>query len=130
MIFLFNEEFHERLSILNRVFLVIAIVVLPQFAGILSLVWGMGACMVVAGLLNVYMINKHLKIKIDVLKPTIKFLGISLPCAILGKNIYGILISIFPSFISLAISGIVIVVSFFVLCLLFNLIKIDAIFQK
>lgn len=116
--------------IIGAVFLVIAIVVLPQFAGILSLVWGMGACMVVAGLLNVYMINKHLKIKIDVLKPTIKFLGISLPCAILGKNIYGILISIFPSFISLAISGIVIVVSFFVLCLLFNLIKIDTVFQK
>jgi O-antigen/teichoic acid export membrane protein len=77
--------------LIGSIFLIIAIIVLPQYTGILALVWGMGGCMIIAGFLNVLMIKKHLKIKIPVLGTVYKFLGISLPCAILGKNIFGIL---------------------------------------
>ena len=116
--------------IIGAVFLIIAILVLPKYTGILSLVWGMGACMIIAGLLNVYMIKKRLKIKIPLALPTIKFLGISLPTALLGKNLYGVLICFLPQVVALAISGIIIFVSFIILCHIFNIIKIDAFFKK
>ena len=116
--------------IIGAVFLLIAILILPKYTGILSLVWGMGACMIVAGLLNVYMIKKRLKIKIPLALPTIKFLGISLPTALLGKNIYGVLICFLPQFFALAISGIIIFASFIILCQMFNIIKINAFFKK
>jgi len=112
------------------VFLVIGIIVLPKYTGILSLVWGMGACMVVAGFLNVYMIKKHLNIKIPLVMPVVKFLGIALPSAILGKNIYGILISISSNFFALALSGISIVVTFLLLGIVFNVIKINSLFLR
>ncbi len=116
--------------LIGAIFLVIAIIVLPQFTGILSLVWGMGICMLVAGALNVHMINKHLNIKLPALSYSIRFLGVGLPCSLLGKNIYGILLHFLPNFFSLAFSGIIIVCAFIILCILFNLIEIDAFFKK
>lgn len=116
--------------LIGAIFLVVAIIVLPQYAGILSLVWGMGMCMIVAGILNILMIKKHLKISIPYIKQTINFLGISLPCALLGKNIYGIINSVWPQFVSLAIAGIVTTAAFIIFCLVFNLIEISSIFSK
>lgn len=116
--------------LIGAIFLIIAIIILPKYTGILSLVWGMGLCMVVAGILNVAMIKKHLKIKVPYILPTLKFLGIGLPTALLGKNIYNLVNSVTSQFLSLAISGTITVVVFVVLCMVFNLIKIDAIFSK
>lgn len=116
--------------LIGAIFLIIAIIILPKYTGILSLVWGMGLCMVVAGILNVAMIKKHLKIKVPYILPTLKFLGIGLPTALLGKNIYNLVNSVASQFLSLAISGAITVIAFVVLCMIFNLIKIDAIFSK
>ncbi len=116
--------------LIGAVFLVIGIVVLPKYTGILSLVWGMGACMVVAGFLNVYMIKKHLNIKIPLVLPVIKFLGIALPSAILGRNIYGMLISVSSNFFALALSGFSVVTTFLLLGIVFNIIKINSLFLK
>ncbi len=116
--------------LIGAIFLVIAIIILPQFTGILSLVWGMGLCMIVAGILNVAMIKRHLNIDVPYVMPTIKFLGVGLPCALLGKNIYSLSMIIFPQIISLVLSGIAIVGTFLILCTLFNLIEIRSIFSK
>lgn len=116
--------------LIGAIFLIIAIIILPKYTGILSLVWGMGICMVVAAILNIAMIKKCLKIKVPYIIPTIKFLGVGLPCALLGKNIYGILMSVTNMFVSLAISGIITTGAFVVLCVVFNFIKIGAVFSK
>ncbi len=116
--------------IIGAVFLVLGIIILPKYTGILSLVWGMGGCMTIAGVLNVFMIKKHLKIKIPVMSTVAKFVGIALPSALLGKNIYGILITVTNNFVSLAISGVAILGSFLILCILFNVVQINSLIQK
>ena len=115
---------------IGSAFLIAAIIVLPRYTGVLSLVWGMGGCMLISGFLNIFTLKKHLKIKIPVLNSIFKFLGISLPCAILGKNLYEILITVTNNFVSLTISGIAILCCFLVLCSIFNIVKINGIFQK
>ncbi len=116
--------------LIGSVFLLLALFILPQFVGILSLVWGMGLCMSIASGLNIIMIKKKIKAPVNIKKPLIIMLAIAPVCALAITFVYGICINIFPTFICLALCSLISVICFVVLCMVFNIIELDSWFSK
>ncbi len=116
--------------LIGSIFLIVSLVVLPRYIGILALVWGMGACMTVAALLNIRMIHKKLNKNTHIIKPILLMAGLSIPCAMLCNFVYGVIQHIFPTIISIGICCCIGVISFVTLCIVFNLIELDSWFAK
>lgn len=116
--------------VIGAVFLILAIIILPKYTGILSLVWGMGLCMIVASILNIRMIRKKINIKINLFKPISLMLLISIPCSLLANWTFGALSFIFPTFVKIIISTLIAGVMFVLLCMVFKIIKLDSWFTQ
>lgn len=116
--------------LIGAIFLILAIVFLPKYVGILSLVWGMGLCMSVAGILNIRMINKKLNIKLKITKTVFIMLAISLPCALLSNWTYGACKLVFPQVINLIVSGGLGGIMFVLLSIVFKQIELNSWFAK
>ncbi len=114
--------------LIGAVFLLASIFILPQYIGILSLVWGMGLCMVVAAILNIRMIKKHTQIQNVLLKNIMILTIITLPCALLASYLYGLFMYIFPQFVSLALSGTIVMLLFFAITSIFKVFSIHTYF--
>lgn len=110
--------------IIGAVFLILAIIILPKYIGIMSLVWGMGLCMTAAAILNIRLIKKHTKVKTSITKDICLLTIFSLPCSLLASWGYGLLTLIFPSFVSLIIAGSVATLLFLLLCNMFKIFNI------
>ena len=111
-------------NIIGGVILLLCTAFLPRYIGIDALIIGMGLCMSITTILNTHLIKKHVKIKLGILKALL-FQGlICIPCALLSHFLFGLLAHVFPTFINLLLSGIVGIVSFIGLAMIFRLVDI------
>ncbi len=104
----------------------IAIWFLPSLVGINALVWGMGASFIVTAVLNSLMLKRKIKVHLNILKPLAIMILLIIPSAALTSFISSLCSHVFPLFVSLAIGGIVSVVSFVLLCNVFDVINLHS----
>ena len=103
---------------------------LPKFVGINAFVWGMGGSYLVTSLLNISMLKKKTGVKLKIGKTVLMLILVILPSASLTAFVVGICNNFLPLFFTLAFGGCVSVVSFVLLCEVFNLIDVKAFLIK
>ncbi len=111
--------------VIGAVFMFIAMWFLPGLIGINALVWGMGISFVVTALLNIRMIKKKTKIKLKLFKPLFILSLLIVPSAALSSFVTSLCNNFFPSFISICLGGGIAVLSFVMLCAVFNVVDIQ-----
>jgi stage V sporulation protein B len=91
--------------VLGSVVLFVCIWFLPAVMGVSALALGMGLCMTVASVLNLFMIARITGASTGVLKLVTAFSAICLPATLLGYFLFGVVAHIWPLFISLCLAG-------------------------
>lgn len=114
--------------VLGSVFMILGIIFLPKYLGIYSLAVGMGASLIISGILNLKMIKKEIGATNIILKSTIKMCIFLIPSVLLTKWSYNCFIKIFTNFFAIGFSCILGVLSYFTLCLVFRIITLDGLF--
>lgn len=112
---------------------VILLGVVAGFSGLMgvdALIWGFGACMTITTILNLYMIKRHTKLKLGLIKPTLLMILFIIPCTLLGKFCYPLLAFAFPDFLNIALNACIACGSFAVLCWLFKIIDLTSVIVK
>ena len=114
---------------LGAIFMFACIWFLPKFIGIAAMVVGIGVCMTVAGTLNLLLIKKiaGASVALQTLLQILVFSALCVVPSIVGYFLYGILITWFGLFFTLAVCAVTIIAMFLTLCRLFNIIDISAI---
>lgn len=112
--------------LIGSVFMFVALWLLPPLVGINSLVYGMGISFLVTAILNTIMLKRKTKLELHLLKPILLLSLLIIPCAALTSFVTSLCGYVFPQFITLCIGGIVAVVTFTLLCGVFNLIDIKS----
>lgn len=116
--------------ICGTIFMFISIWFLPQFIGINAFIWGMGGSYLVTAVLNLLMLKRKIGIKLKLGKTITTLILIIIPSASLTAFIVGLCNHFIGLFLTLAIGGVVSVLSFVLLCGVFNLIDIKAFMIK
>ena len=114
----------------GSVFLIVCLFVLPQYFGIDAMIWGTSISITVSSTLNVLALSKKLGVKGIVLKPLCLMSLFVLPASMLGHSLIQILKCLMPQFFTIAISCFASVTCFVLLCIIFNVIKIQTIFAS
>lgn len=112
--------------IVGGLFMFIALWFLPSLIGINALVYGMGISYLITAVLNCIMLKRKTKISLGILKPLCKMLLLIVPSAALTSFVAGICGQFIPLFFTLTIGGVVSVVSFVLLCGVFNVVDIHS----
>jgi len=117
---------------LGAVFLFAAIWFLPQFIDMGALVVGIGLCMIIAGALNLFLIQKLTcpNIIAKTIFQLLVFTAVAAPCALLGNFLFGILTHFFglaPLWLlaTLFVCGTITMAVFMILCHVFNIITFN-----
>lgn len=116
--------------IVGAIFMFLAIFFLPQLIGVNALIVGMGASALVSAFLNIKMIKKKLKIKIQLTKKLFTMILISLPTIALTSFISSLFSYVLPLFFDLVISTLVGLLMFVLLCDIFNVVNISMYFVE
>lgn len=109
--------------VIGDVFMFLAIFILPQFVGINALIIGMGLSAVISSTLNILMLKKRLKIKVGLSKMLLTMFLLSLPTVAITSFLSSILAFIMPSFFNILLSGMIGVLIFVTLCMVFNVVN-------
>ncbi len=124
-----NMEFKSfKNYVLGSVFMFLSIIFLPKYIGVDALIVGMGSSVIISSLLNILMIEKYLKIKYIIIKPLFLMSIFAIPSSMLGNFLSGTLKCLVPQFFQIAISAIVSLISFVILCAIFDVISISTLF--
>lgn len=115
--------------LLGAILLLLSLWFLPAYIGVESMTVGMGLCMTTSMILNLRMINKTLNNKIRY-KSYFYLCLLILPTYILTINLYNLLCNMFPYIISMILSGFISVISYILLCEVFNLVHIKSFFIR
>ena len=120
-----------------------AIWFLPGVIGIGALVVGMGACMIIASILNLFLIRKLIKTPAlagtpfekggmigSLISHFVTLTLITIPAALVGYFTQGIAGSMLPLFFALGISGAITLGTFLVLCHLFKVIDVNTVLAR
>lgn len=116
-----------RNYLIGSVALFLSLIFLPKYIGILSLVWGMGICMIISTTLNLRMLTKTLDKPITFYKHLIILILISIPIILITKWTNNILLNFIPLFFSLAISSLMGASLFILICKTFRIANISSI---
>ena len=112
-------------SLLGSVVMLIGTILLPRVAGIDALGYSLGASMLLTTLLNLICIKKKVKVSLNILKPLMKMILISIPICALTSFTAGILQNYFTLFFTLMFSCLLGGTFFFLLCVIFKVLNID-----
>jgi stage V sporulation protein B len=111
--------------ILGSILLLLSLWFLPQYIGVRALIFGMGICMASVSILNLKMIEQATNERYFVFKPIFIMSLCFIPSSLIAQFYYYPLTYLFPNFIAILFSGAMSVVSFVILCVLCNIIRID-----
>lgn len=111
---------------IGALFMFIALWILPSFVGINALVWGMGISFVVTAFLNIRMLKRKTKIKLSIQKPLIVLTLLVLPSAALSSFVTNLSSFFLPNFFALCLGGATALISFVILCCVFNVVDIQS----
>ncbi len=106
-------------------FLMSSIIFLPKYFGIYSLAIGMALSLTVSSYLNLRMIKRELNLKGVILSDTLKMCAFLVPSTLINRWSFGVMSKFFTTFFSIAISSILGVVCYVLLCLVFKIFTID-----
>ncbi len=124
-----NMEFKSfKNYIIGSVFMFLSIIFLPRFIGVNALIVGMGSSILISSVLNILMIEKYLQIKGIIWKPLALMSIFALPSSLIGSFMSGVLKCLVPQFFEIAISAGISLLSFIILCSVFNVVSISTIF--
>lgn len=110
----------------GAVFMFVALWFLPALVGINALVYGMGISFMVTAILNSIMLKRKIKVPLNILKPLCTMILLIIPSAALSGFISSLCSGFMPLFFTLLFGGSVSVVSFILLCAVFNVIDIHS----
>lgn len=116
--------------LVGGVFLFLSVLILPRFIGINALIIGMGLSTLVTAFLNIIMLRRKLKIKIEVKKNLLLMILFSVPTMAMVSFLSSLLSYVFPVFLDLAISCAVGLGLFTLLCVMFNVINFSVYMVK
>ena len=116
--------------LVGSVFLFLSIWFLPSVIGIRALIVGMGTCVSITSILNIWMIKRKTKIKLNILKPFVLMALFTIPSAAITFFTTNLLTDVIPLFFNLAISCGLGAVMFLIQCSIFNLINVKAMFVE
>ena len=116
--------------IFGAIFMFLSILILPRFIGISALIVGMGLSSVISAFLNLVMIRKKLKIKVDMAKNLFLFVLFSLPTIAITSFVSALLSYCLPMFFNLVISVALGMIIFITLCIVFNIVDFSLYWVK
>ncbi len=108
-------------------FMFLSILILPKYIGINALIVGMGMSYVISSVLNFSMIKKKVKINISVLPRLALLILISLPTIALTSFVGALLSYALPMVLSLALSCILGVGVYVLLCMVFGVLNFSVV---
>ena len=111
--------------IISSIALFACILILPKYVGIYALMFGLGLSMLITAILNIIKINKTINSNKTYLGIICKLVIILIPCTLLTKFIYNIIILILPNFITLIICGLISVIGYSILMVCFGIVDIS-----
>ena len=117
-------------NIVGGVLLLGFVALLSGTLGVDALIWGFGTCMLVTTVLNIYMIKRHTSLNLGLIKPTLLMLLFIIPATLLTHFSYPLFSLAFPEFLAIALSAVLGVGCFVVLCILFKLVDFTAVFVR
>lgn len=109
--------------IIGGVFMFLSIIFLPTYIGINALIIGMGLSSVISAVLNIRMLKKKLKVKIDIAKDLFLLILFSIPTIAITSFLSSVLSFVFPLFFDIVISTFVGLLIFVGLCMVFNVVN-------
>lgn len=112
------------------VLMFLAIIFLPKYIGINSLIVGMGLSSVISSILNILMLKKRLGIKIKITKNLIILALISLPTMALSSFVSSLLSYCLSPFFNLAISCVIGAIVYVILCMVFDVVNFSGYFVQ
>ncbi len=107
----------------GSIFLFLSVLILPKFIGINALIVGMGLSSLISSSLNLLMLRKKLKIKIEIKQKFLLMILFSIPTMAITSFISSLLSYIFPMFLDILISSVIGIGFFTLLCIIFNVIN-------
>ena len=116
-----------RNYILGGIFMLVGIYVLPLYIGIDALIYSMGICFTCSAILNLRMLRKKVCPNLRIKKYFWSFFLISIPTLAITSFCANLFANFFTLFFTLAISCTFGAIFFVILCLVFNIFKIDSI---
>ncbi len=111
--------------IISSIALFACILILPKYVGIYALMFGLGLSMLITAILNIIKINKIINSNKTYLGIICKLVIILIPCTLLTKFIYNIIILILPNFLTLIICGLISVIAYSILMVCFGIVDIS-----
>ena len=115
---------------IGAVILVAIILVFTKTLGIVSLIIGTGACMIISSVLNIRLIKKRTNAKTHILSKTIIMSILAVPSMLFTKFAFNIFDACVPKFWALAFGSVCGAVSFVTLCVIFKVINIKIILME
>ena len=116
--------------LIGSVFLFISIWFLPQLMGIKALIVGMGICVSITSVLNLLMIKRKTKIKFNIIRPLFLMSLFVIPSSALTFFTTNLLNNILPLFFNLAVSSMLGISMFMLMCSIFNIVNIKTMFVE
>lgn len=127
----FNLEVKSFLNnIVGGVLLLLCVVCLSGLLTVDALILGFMLCMTTTTVMNLVMIKRHTKFKLNILKPMVFMLLFVVPCAILCNFVCELFLPTMGMFLSLLVSGVISVFAFCLLCWSFGFLDVVSIFCK
>jgi len=111
--------------LISSIFMSVCICLLPKYIGIESVIWALGTSSIVISILNIYKIQKILKKKYNIYKPTLISTLLTIPTTLLIKYLYNIINLFTGQLVSICISSLIGTVSFFLLFTAFGIIDVN-----
>lgn len=103
---------------------------LPSICGISALFWAMGLCMSITAVLNLFMLKRKTKVKLNILKPLIILILTTVPCAALVAFIAKLCCFVMPLVLAIIISCGVGAAFYLLLCMVFNVVDVKGYFVQ
>lgn len=116
--------------LVGGVFMFLCVLFLPEYIGISALIVGMGISALFSASLNLRMIKKKLKIKINIFKNIVKMILLAIPTMATTSFVSALLGHFLPVVIDLTISAALGIIMFVVLCEIFKVINLSVYFVK
>lgn len=114
--------------VFGSILMIICILTLPKYLGINALIVGTGISITLSSILNIRMISKYLGVSGIILKPLLLMSLFVIPSSMLGSFVSNLLKCIMPQFFNVCFSCLTSLVTFILLCTIFNVINVSTIF--
>lgn len=114
----------------GSVFLLASIWFLPKYLGIMCVLFGLGISSFITTILNLHKINKITHLNKYYIKEILIYSLIAIPCILLTKFIYNLIIRVLPMFISVVLSCGISFIAIMLLFICFKVINYEVIANK